>query len=46
MKRRRDAELAKVKKAKDDASAKSRRKEKRNALREAFRLAEVGDTIK
>ena len=46
IKRRRDAEIAKIKKAKDDAAAKARRKEKRNALREAYRLANLGEIIK
>lgn len=39
-------EIAKIKKAKDDATAKAKRKEKRNALREAYRLANVGEIIK
>lgn len=46
IKRKRDAEIAKIKKAKDDAAAKAKRKEKRNALREAFRLANLGEVIK
>jgi len=46
IKRRKDVEIAKIKKAKDDAAAKAKRKEKRNALREAFRLANVGEIIK
>ncbi len=46
IKRRKDVEIAKIKKAKDDATAKAKRKEKRNALREAYRLANVGEIIK
>ena len=46
IKRKRDAEIAKIKKGKDDAAAKAKRKEKRNALREAFRLANLGEVIK
>jgi len=46
IKRRKDVELAKIRKAKDEAAAKAKRKEKRNALREAFKLANEGEVIK
>lgn len=45
MKRRQDVIAAKVKKDKDEAEAKRRRKERRNALREAYRLAMLRDQV-
>lgn len=45
-KRKNDAEMAKKKKERDEAEAKRKRKQKRNALREAYKLANMTEQIK